>query len=313
MLVAVDRDSACRPSAARSRTKSARRSDLDPPSRRSAALDSGPGPRAGRGPARLWWTRTHNSPARDTWSCVAGNQAAGHRLLCRPSQPPTTSAFGPGVGAALRSTLGFPDLLRRSLAPPGSAPCARVLGGMRDTDFGGTDPHGIRLSSVLALVRLSRPRARRGGRRGSGGRSTSGWGPGADTSAVRALASHGDPRVAIEDPMPSTKCRMSSRRTRGSSRCRCRSTARGSGVEALERGGAGAALVTPAHQCPIGACSAARGAAAWSTGRAGTPRSSIEDDYDAEFRYDRRRSARCRDWTPSASSTPARRARRSRR
>ena len=58
-------------------------------------------------------------------------------------------------------------------------------------------------------------------------------------------------------------------------------------VDHLERSGADAVLVTPAHQYPMGAVlSAERRAAliAWATRSGGLI---IEDDYDAEFRYDR--------------------------
>ncbi|WP_203581497.1 MocR-like pyridoxine biosynthesis transcription factor PdxR [Microbacterium hibisci] len=59
-------------------------------------------------------------------------------------------------------------------------------------------------------------------------------------------------------------------------------------VEASVRTGARAALVTPAHQFPLGVpLSAERreGLIAWARGCEGVV---VEDDYDAEFRYDRR-------------------------
>ena len=46
-------------------------------------------------------------------------------------------------------------------------------------------------------------------------------------------------------------------------------------------------LVTPAHQCPTGVVLGPRGARRWSSGRDGVDGVIIEDDYDAEFRYDR--------------------------
>ncbi len=58
-------------------------------------------------------------------------------------------------------------------------------------------------------------------------------------------------------------------------------------VEKLERSGADAVLLTPAHQFPTGSVLAPQRRAAlldWAARRQGTI---IEDDYDAEFRYDR--------------------------
>ena len=58
-------------------------------------------------------------------------------------------------------------------------------------------------------------------------------------------------------------------------------------VEALERSGADVVLVTAAHQFPTGAVASARtraGLVAWAARHDGLV---IEDDYDAEYRYDR--------------------------
>lgn len=58
-------------------------------------------------------------------------------------------------------------------------------------------------------------------------------------------------------------------------------------VDALEAGGAHAVLTTPAHQFPTGAVMAPERRAAllaWARDRGGVI---VEDDYDAEYRYDR--------------------------
>jgi GntR family transcriptional regulator/MocR family aminotransferase len=58
-------------------------------------------------------------------------------------------------------------------------------------------------------------------------------------------------------------------------------------VEALKQSGAGAVVLTPAHQSPTGALLAPerrQALVAWAAERDATL---IEDDYDAEFRYDR--------------------------
>jgi GntR family transcriptional regulator/MocR family aminotransferase len=58
-------------------------------------------------------------------------------------------------------------------------------------------------------------------------------------------------------------------------------------VEALERSGADVVLVTAAHQFPTGAVASAETRAALVAWATGTDRLVIEDDYDAEYRYDR--------------------------
>jgi GntR family transcriptional regulator/MocR family aminotransferase len=63
---------------------------------------------------------------------------------------------------------------------------------------------------------------------------------------------------------------------------------RGVRADALERSGAGAVLLTPAHQFPTGGVLAPERretVIAWA--RAAPARFVVEDDYDAEFRYDR--------------------------
>ena len=73
----------------------------------------------------------------------------------------------------------------------------------------------------------------------------------------------------------------------GSSRCRCRSTSEGIVVDALPDD-ARAVLVTPAHQFPTGVVlSPARRAELLRVGRTERGAIIVEDDYDAEYRYDR--------------------------
>ena len=72
-----------------------------------------------------------------------------------------------------------------------------------------------------------------------------------------------------------------------SSRCRSRSTTAGIDVAALERSGASAVLVTPAHQYPTGSVLSADRRRALVRWARPDRRLVIEDDYDAEFRYDR--------------------------
>ncbi len=59
-------------------------------------------------------------------------------------------------------------------------------------------------------------------------------------------------------------------------------------VEALERSGADAVVVTPAHHFPTGAVLSAERRAALLSWAAEGQRLIVEDDYDAEYRYDRK-------------------------
>ena len=58
-------------------------------------------------------------------------------------------------------------------------------------------------------------------------------------------------------------------------------------VDALRRSGARAVLVTPAHQCPTGVVMGPERRQALVEWAAEVDGTVLEDDYDAEFRYDR--------------------------
>ena len=142
-----------------------------------------------------------------------------------PCQPPTTRRADPVARAALR----LPSRRRpTSRSFPRSAWLRSVreaLAGMREADFGYTDPHGER-GAPARPPRLPRPSARRGGRRGPSGRHQR-LVPGADARVPRA---GGAGREAGRDrgPVPRRGPAVR-RRAPGSSWCRCRWTARGSG------------------------------------------------------------------------------------
>jgi GntR family transcriptional regulator/MocR family aminotransferase len=105
------------------------------------------------------------------------------------------------------------------------------------------------------------------------------------SSVVAALAGRGVRRIAVEDPggyEPRRRVEAA-----GAEPVPVPVDDEGLQVEALERSDAQAVLVTPAHQYPMGAVLSAqrRGALAeWARRRGGWI---LEDDYDAEFRYDR--------------------------
>ncbi|NRF66307.1 PLP-dependent aminotransferase family protein [Aquincola sp. S2] len=102
---------------------------------------------------------------------------------------------------------------------------------------------------------------------------------------AKALARHGVRRFGIEDPThPDQQHAISAA---GLQAVHIPVDEQGLRVDLLEASRAEAVLVTPAHQFPTGAVlSAARRQqlAAWATARGGWI---VEDDYDAEYRYDR--------------------------
>jgi GntR family transcriptional regulator / MocR family aminotransferase len=102
---------------------------------------------------------------------------------------------------------------------------------------------------------------------------------------IRALARRGVKRVAFEDPgHPDHRAGLE---LAGIEAAPVPVDDRGVDVEAIEASGAGAVVLTPAHQSPTGALLAPerrQALLAWAAERDATI---IEDDYDAEFRYDR--------------------------
>ncbi|MBA3671460.1 MAG: PLP-dependent aminotransferase family protein [Gemmatimonadaceae bacterium] len=198
----------------------------------------------------------------------------------RCEAPAATSAF---VEAPLRFDFrpGAPDLS----AFPRAAwlRCLRDgLAGMSDADLGYTDPHGSgllrsALSDYLGRVRgvMTDP---------SRVLVTSGFAQGR-ALIFRALASHGARRIAIEDPSNSEL--RDAVAPAGLRLVPIPVDDHGIRVDMLARSSADAVVITPAHQYPTGAVmSGERRAAllAWLRDRNAI---AIEDDYDAEYRYDR--------------------------
>ncbi|MEO3782480.1 PLP-dependent aminotransferase family protein [Actinocorallia sp. B10E7] len=101
-------------------------------------------------------------------------------------------------------------------------------------------------------------------------------------SAVVRLA--GVP-LAIEDPLSDRQLPLL--RATGAPLIRVPVDEEGMDVEALARSGAGAVLLTPAHQFPTGVVLSSRRRAALVEWAEAAGALILEDDYDAEFRYDR--------------------------
>ncbi len=103
---------------------------------------------------------------------------------------------------------------------------------------------------------------------------------------LRALAGQGLTRVAFEDPGPAAWMAAAAAWA-GIEGVPVPVDDRGVDVAALDASGAGAVVLTPAHQWPTGVVLAPERRLAlidWATKRGAVI---IEDDYDAEFRYDR--------------------------
>jgi GntR family transcriptional regulator / MocR family aminotransferase len=102
---------------------------------------------------------------------------------------------------------------------------------------------------------------------------------------LRALARHGVRRVAVEDPGDLDQPAIAARA--GLQAVPVRVDQAGVDVASLAASDARAVVLTPAHQSPTGVVLAAQrrqALIAWANDRDATI---IEDDYDAEFRYDR--------------------------
>ncbi len=103
--------------------------------------------------------------------------------------------------------------------------------------------------------------------------------------ALTTLARHGIDRIALEDPGPREHDVIA--RRAGLSAVPVPVDDDGLDVDRLRDTGARAVLLTPAHQCPTGVAlgpARRRALIAWANDVDGVI---LEDDYDAEFRYDR--------------------------
>jgi GntR family transcriptional regulator/MocR family aminotransferase len=198
-----------------------------------------------------------------------------------PCQPPTTRRPDPVPEPRYDFRPGVPDL---STFPRSAwlRSVREALAGMRDADFGYTDPQGSEVLRLALRDYLGRVR----GVVADAGRVvvTSGWCQGR-TLLCHALVSMGAKRIGVEDPCHD-EVRVSASGA-GLELVPIPVDGDGLQVDALERTNVDAVLVTPAHQYPTGAVlsGARRGALLDWLRRRGT--FAMEDDYDAEFRYDR--------------------------
>lgn len=213
---------------------------------------------------------------------TAAQGSATHvtRLQPEPTEEPEVDLFGQRPRHDFRP--GEPD--------PSSFPRTRWLQSTRrvfsatpDSSFGYPDPRGIpELRSVLA-DQLGRTRSVVA--TSAGLRIVGGFGAGLSFLA-EVLRIRGVERIAVEDPM--LPFHVDLLRLAGLQVVPVPLDAEGIDIDRLRAAGVGAVVVTPAHQYPTGITMSparrrelvewAHGSDAWI----------IEDDYDGEFRYDRR-------------------------
>jgi len=205
---------------------------------------------------------------------VAGREAEPARATAvgaEPAPPQWRYDFRPGVpDAALFPRRAWLTSLRRVLASPSDA----VLG---YPDARGPEQARTALAAYLNRVRGTAARADRIV-------MCTGFTQGLRLVS-RALHRRGVAAIGIEDP-----CHAAHRAailSTGLEVIPIPVDDRGLRVERLESSGAGAVFVTPAHQYPTGAVLAPERRAAVLDWAARTGALVIEDDYDAEYRYDR--------------------------
>jgi GntR family transcriptional regulator / MocR family aminotransferase len=210
---------------------------------------------------------------------------SGTRVVPMPSGGSVRRAPGVAAGRARAAEAdfeyGIPDL--------GSVPltdwcwavseAARVL---PTAELGEEDPAGS--SHLREVVTAYHRRVRSGCAVAEDAVVVSGFRQGL-TFALATLARHGIQRVALEDPGPREHDVIA--RRAGLDAVPVPVDDHGLDVDSLRATGARAVLVTPAHQCPTGVAlgpSRRRDLVAWADEVDGVI---LEDDYDAEFRYDR--------------------------
>jgi GntR family transcriptional regulator/MocR family aminotransferase len=185
-------------------------------------------------------------------------------------------AYRAAIGQALRE---LPDAALDYGDPRGHAPLRAALAAQLGRTRGVVaDPEHLVITAGTAqgLQLVWRALARRAGDVASGGASPGGDGAGAPRAPLR---------VAIEDPGWSEQ--RAGVRAAGLEPVPVAVDDRGADVAAIARAGCAAAVLTPAHQFPTGGVLAPERRAAlldWARARGAVV---VEDDYDAEYRYDR--------------------------
>lgn len=220
---------------------------------------------------------------------VESTVGSGTRVAVMPANEPAHQA--PGVVAASASSASHPTVADFEYGIPdlGSVPLTDWIWAMSEAtktlpiaELGDEDPAGSR--HLRAVVTAYHRRVRSGCAVAEDAVVVSGFRQGL-AFALATLAQHGIGRIALEDPGPREHDVIA--RRAGLDAVPVPVDDHGLEVERLRETGARAVLLTPAHQCPTGVAlspSRRRDLVAWAEMVDGVI---LEDDYDAEFRYDR--------------------------
>ena len=211
---------------------------------------------------------------------------SGTRVAAMPAGGPARQAPGAVAAAPSRPAeadfeYGIPDL--------GSVPLtdwswavSEATRTLPTAELGDEDPAGSR--HLREVVTAYHRRVRSGCAVAEDAVVVSGFRQGL-AFALATLAQHGIRRIALEDPGPREHDVIA--RRAGLDAVPVPVDDHGLDVGRLRETGARAVLLTPAHQCPTGVAlgpSRRRDLVAWADEVDGVI---LEDDYDAEFRYDR--------------------------
>lgn len=206
---------------------------------------------------------------------------SGTRVAAAPAAPVASRAApAPAAPRIADFEYGVPDLQSAPLTDWRWA-LLEAIRRAQTPQLGDGDPAGApHLRDVIAAYHR---RVRAGAADGAGTIVVAGFREGL-ACALAALARQGVQRIALEDPGPHEHDLLV--RRAGLTPVPVPVDDDGADVDALARSGARAVLLTPAHQCPTGAVLAPerrRALVAWAERVDGAI---LEDDYDAEFRYD---------------------------
>jgi GntR family transcriptional regulator/MocR family aminotransferase len=211
---------------------------------------------------------------------------SGTRVAAMPDGGPARQAPGVATTSSSKPTVadfeyGIPDL--------GSVPLTAWSWAVSEStrtlptaELGDEDPAGSR--HLREVVTAYHRRVRAGFAVAEDALVVSGFRQGL-AFALATLAQDGFQRIALEDPGPREHDVIA--RRAGLDAVPVPVDDHGLDVDRLAETGARAVLVTPAHQCPTGVAlspSRRRDLVAWADEVDGVI---LEDDYDAEFRYDR--------------------------
>ncbi|MFC0107983.1 MocR-like pyridoxine biosynthesis transcription factor PdxR [Kibdelosporangium aridum] len=216
---------------------------------------------------------------------VESTVGSGTRVAEMPAGPvrhsPDVVAASPSRPAEVDFEYGIPDL--------GSVPLtdwswavSEATRSLPTAELGDEDPAGLR--HLREVVTAYHRRVRSGCAVAEDAVVVSGFRQGL-AFALATLAQHGIQRIALEDPGPREHDVIA--RRAGLDAVPVPVDDHGLDVGRLRETGARAVLLTPAHQCPTGVAlgpSRRRDLVAWADEVDGVI---LEDDYDAEFRYDR--------------------------